>query len=360
MRREWDELPRRTLELAVRVVRRRPARHRRSGSTTSSRSARRVIYLTPIFPAGTVHRYDATTFEHIDPLLGGDEGLVTLTKAAHERGIRVVGDLTLNHVGSGHEWFRAAVEDPDSPERGFFYFDDSLPDGYVVVDGRAAPPQARLPLAGAPAADERRARPLDAAALRARRVANRRGEHDRPVPRHRPQPRGGALARGQTLASASPDGLLVAEHMHDARRDLGARGWQGVMNYSGCLVPIWSWLRRGPLEDDFYDTITLPRPGEQVAAEMTLFRSGVPWPAVLHSWTLLSSHDAPRPATVIPSRDHRLVAIGLQMTTPGVPMLFAGDEIGIEGAWGEDGRRTMPVGAARHLGRERCWPSTGG
>ena len=101
-------------------------------------------------------------------------------------------------------------------------------------------------------------------------------------------------------------------------------------------------MRQGSLEDEFYDTITSPRPGEQVAAEMALFRSGVPWPAVLHSWTLLSSHDAPRPATVIPSRDHRVVAIGMQMTTPGVPMLFAGDEIGLEGEWGEDGRRTMP------------------
>ena len=30
------------------------------------------------------------------------------------------------------------------------------------------------------------------------------------------------------------------------------------------------------------------------------------------------------------------------MTTPGVPMIFAGDEIGLEGAWGEDARRTMP------------------
>ena len=46
----------------------------------------------------------------------------------------------------------------------------------------------------------------------------------------------------EALASASPDGLFVAEHMHDARYDLGARGWQGVMNYSGCLVPIWAWL----------------------------------------------------------------------------------------------------------------------
>ncbi|HVS84714.1 MAG TPA: hypothetical protein VHD91_03710, partial [Gaiellaceae bacterium] len=41
-------------------------------------------------------------------------------------------------------------------------------------------------------------------------------------------------------------------------------------------------------------------------------------------------------------RDRQLVGVGLQMTTPGVPMLFAGDEIGLEGDWGEDARRTMP------------------
>jgi len=36
------------------------------------------------------------------------------------------------------------------------------------------------------------------------------------------------------------------------------------------------------------------------------------------------------------------VGLGLQMTTPGVPMIYAGDELGLEGEWGEDGRRPMP------------------
>jgi alpha-glucosidase len=36
------------------------------------------------------------------------------------------------------------------------------------------------------------------------------------------------------------------------------------------------------------------------------------------------------------------VGIGLQMTLHGVPMVFAGDEVGLEGEWGEDSRRTMP------------------
>jgi hypothetical protein len=42
-----------------------------------------VIYLTPIFPAGSSHRYDSTTFDHVDPLLGGDEALRSLVAAAH-------------------------------------------------------------------------------------------------------------------------------------------------------------------------------------------------------------------------------------------------------------------------------------
>jgi alpha-glucosidase len=63
---------------------------------------------------------------------------------------------------------------------------------------------------------------------------------------------------------------------------------------------------------------------------------------MLHSWNLLDSHDTARFRTISGTAQRHLVGVGLQMTMPGVPMLFAGDEIGLEGAWGEDARRTMP------------------
>ena len=75
---------------------------------------------------------------------------------------------------------------------------------------------------------------------------------------------------------------------------------------------------------------------------MRRFRAGVPWPSVLHSWVMLDSHDTARFRTIAGSRERQLVGVGLQMTTPGVPMVFAGDELGLEGDWGEDARRTMP------------------
>ena len=44
-----------------------------------------MVYLTPIFPARSNHRYDAAAFDHVDPLLGGDEALARLADAAHAR-----------------------------------------------------------------------------------------------------------------------------------------------------------------------------------------------------------------------------------------------------------------------------------
>jgi alpha-glucosidase len=75
---------------------------------------------------------------------------------------------------------------------------------------------------------------------------------------------------------------------------------------------------------------------------MRAFTAGTPWASILHSWTLIDSHDSARFATVSGSRDRQLTGVGMQMSLPGVPMVFAGDEVGLEGEWGEDARRTMP------------------
>ena len=93
-----------------------------------------VLYLTPFFPARSNHRYNASSFDVVDPLLGGDAALASLVAAAHDAGLRVMGDLTTNHTGAGHEWFRAAQADPASPEAGYYYFTDH-PDGYEAWFG---------------------------------------------------------------------------------------------------------------------------------------------------------------------------------------------------------------------------------
>lgn len=295
-----------------------------------------ALYLTPIFPAGSTHRYDATSFERVDPLLGGDEAFASLAAAAHARGLRLVGDLTLNHCGAGHDWFVCARADAGAPEHDFFTFDPAERHGYASWLGVASLPTLDW------RSDELRVRMgsvlqrwLDAGFDGWRiDVANMVGRH-REVDLNQEVAR---WARG--LARGS---LLVAEHGHDFRPDLDGRGWHGVMNYAGFLRPVWWWLRPdGDFEDVFAKAPAPHYSGAEAVSVMRSFRAGVPWGAVLDSWNLLDSHDVARFRTVAGSRGRQLVGVGLQMTTPGVPMVFAGDELGLEGHWGEDARRTMP------------------
>jgi len=126
------------------------------------------------------------------------------------------------------------------------------------------------------------------------------------------------------------------------------QGWHGVMNYSGFLRPLWTWLiRDDPAPEQrkqFWGIQTgVPQLGGAAAVEAARrFRAGVPPETVLHSWNLLDSHDTARFRTIAGTAARHLVGIGVQMTLPGVPMVFAGDELGLEGQWGEDARRTMP------------------
>jgi alpha-glucosidase len=285
-----------------------------------------AIYLTPVFPAGSVHRYDSTTFDRVDPLLGGDEALASLLVAAHARGIRVVGDLTTNHVGVGHDWFGS--------HPGFFYVDG---DRYESWMGVRTLPKLNWTSGGLREQMARVVRRWLDFGLDGWRidVANMTGRHGEDELAHE---------AARVVRRAAGDALVVAEHGHDYRHDVEGDGWHGVMNYSGFLRPVWWWLRdasfaRDPFRWDFPAPIFT---GAQSVASMRAFRAGVPWQSTLHSWTLLDSHDSPRFRTVTRSRERQLVGVGLQMTTPGVPMVFAGDELGLEGAWGEDARRTMP------------------
>jgi len=310
-----------------------------------------TLYLTPVFPAGSSHRYDATSFDRVDPLLGGDGALVSLLAAAHARGMHVIGDLTLNHCGVGHEWFVRGRADFNSPERDFFYFDDSFPHGYVSwlgvkslpkFDHRSRELRRRL-VDGPESVAGRWLRPpfgFDGWRID---VANMAGRHHDVDLTHE-------LARAlrATQAASRDEAVLIAEHGHDFRGDLQGFGWHGTMNYAGFLRPVWEWLRRDDLPDELRRSfwgipIGLPHAsGRDASATMRAFRAGVPWPSTLHSWVLLDSHDTARFRTVAGDLGRQLVGVGVQMTTPGVPMVFAGDELGLEGEWGEDARRTMP------------------
>ncbi len=69
-----------------------------------------AIYLNPIFQSTTNHRYHTHDYYKVDPLLGGNEAFYKLLDTAHSRGIRIILDGVLNHVGRGFYQFNHILE----------------------------------------------------------------------------------------------------------------------------------------------------------------------------------------------------------------------------------------------------------
>ena len=69
-----------------------------------------ALWLTPVFPSPTYHKYDATDYCSVDPAFGTLADLDALLEACHNRGIRLYLDLAFNHTSDRHFWFTDAVE----------------------------------------------------------------------------------------------------------------------------------------------------------------------------------------------------------------------------------------------------------
>jgi alpha-glucosidase len=306
------------------------------------------IYFTPFFPARSTHRYDASSFEKVDPLLGGDASLLRLKKSADKLGISLMGDLTTNHCGAGHPWIQKALLKKDSKERAFFYWSNRLKHGYEGWWGLASLPKlnynsqllTKLMYSGKNSVVKKwLKKPFEMSGWRID-VGNMTGiyrdsdVHDQVV-------------RGirRAVDDVNPNSWLVAENADHFPKDLDGFGWHGTMNYSGFMRPVWGWLQKNPEINHGFFGVPTPIPsfsgGEMVQA-MTEFYSSIPWKCFVSSMVLLDSHDTARFRNVV-GRDQRrhLVGLGLLLTYPGVPSIFAGDELGLEGAWGEDARRTI-------------------
>ena len=63
------------------------------------------LWLTPVFLSPSYHKYDVTDYYTIDPAFGTMEDLEALIAACHERGVRLILDLPINHTGSQNAWF---------------------------------------------------------------------------------------------------------------------------------------------------------------------------------------------------------------------------------------------------------------
>lgn len=79
-----------------------------------------AIWLMPVHPSPTYHKYDVTDYYGIDPDYGTLDDYRRLVQAAHDRGLRVLLDFVINHTSVRHPWFIESAKGPDNPYRNWY------------------------------------------------------------------------------------------------------------------------------------------------------------------------------------------------------------------------------------------------
>ena len=305
-----------------------------------------TLYLTPIFPGRSNHRYDASSFDEVDPLLGGDEAFAELIQAAHKRGMKVIGDLTSNHSGVGHEWFKAAFKKPNAPESDFYYFTEKNTK-YDSWFGVASLPKFNWK------SKELRKRfiqgPKSVVGKWLRAPFNMDGwriDVANMTGRIRDEDMYLEVAQviRKTMVDINPDTIMLGEYTGDAAYEVQGDGWQGAMTYSNFTKPVWRW---------FYNTKVKDVPGfmmwdgdykangTELVTSYNQFVAAFPWHVRLHNMNPLDTHDIPRFKTFAIAGAQK-VAAAMQFTFPGIPVIWAGDEFGLDGFNGENSRTPLP------------------
>ncbi|MBX0329811.1 maltodextrin glucosidase [Oscillochloris sp. ZM17-4] len=306
-----------------------------------------AIYLNPIFTAPSNHKYDVADYASVDPHLGGEAALAELRAALDQRGMRLMLDIVPNHCGASHPWFVAAQADPRAPEAEFFSF-RRHPDEYESWLGVASLPKLdyrsqrlrELMYAGPEAIMRRWLRPpyrIDAWRIDVANMLGRQG----------PSNLGHKIGRGirRAVKAEQPEAYLLGEHFFDGTPHLQGDELDATMNYQGFTFPVWRWLAPADAQTGRQspDADGQPMPTDVAAAQLTAFRAAIPWQIAAQQLNLLDSHDTPRLRTILGGDLARVrVAAALLFTYPGVPCVYYGDELGMEGAGDPDCRRCMP------------------
>lgn len=358
-----------------------------------------VLYLNPIFVSPSSHKYDIQDYDHVDPhfgvivedydkvvepgeknsqakayitrttsernLMESDALFIRLVEEAHKRGMRVILDGVFNHCGAFHKWLdreevykyqkKGAYYCKQSPYHDYFYWkEDGSYEGWWDY-----PNHPKLNMENCSAlyweimrigqkwvsppynADGWR---LDVAAdVGKSEEFNHKFWHD----------------FRSAVKKANPEALILAEHYGDAEAWLRGDQWDGVMNYDAFMEPV-SWYFTGISK---HSTESRPdlKNNNAVFWDTIRYQMGrMPAQAAGVAMNELSNHDHSRFLTRTNGRTGRLhtdgaqaanrgvnkavfrEAVLLQMTWPGAPTVYYGDEAGVTGWTDPDNRRPFP------------------
>ncbi|QSO54385.1 alpha amylase N-terminal ig-like domain-containing protein [Alicyclobacillus curvatus] len=284
-----------------------------------------LLYLTPIFKAGSNHKYDTEDYLEIDPQFGSKDDLRRLVTGAHERGMRIVLDAVFNHSGFQFGPFQDAVKQGQaSPYWNWFFIHGDKVDTEKVNYETFATGLRYMPKLNVANPE------VEAYLLKVARywieefdidgwrldVAN---EIDHMFwKRFR-----------NTVKAVKADALIVGEVWHNSLPWLRGDEYDSVMNYVFREAVHAFFIRR-------------EISGREFSEHMMELLFMYPVQATNAMFNLLGSHDTERVLTLAGGDVNRVLqAMTFQFLYPGIPMVYYGDEVGMEGGADPDCRRGM-------------------
>ena len=333
-----------------------------------------------VLPRGSLDNRGAEKYKArvTDPanLEASDRLFANLVREAHMRGIRVILDGVFNHCGSFHRWLDrekiylntgnyppGAYGRRDSEYRQYFDFQkDEWPDNdsYESWWGFSS-----LPKLNYEESMQLRDEILRVAAKWVSPPYNADGwrldvaadlGHSEVFNHYFWQ------RFRKVVKKANPDALILAENYMNSARWLGGKEWDTIMNYEGFMDPVTWFLTGMEKHNDAFHPSYIGDPDRFWAAMKWKGQEDMPQAPLMCSMNQLSNHDHSRFLTRTGLKVGRVSLLGtqaaaenvresvyreavvIQLTWPGAPTLYYGDEAGLCGFTDPDNRRTYPWG----------------
>ena len=286
-----------------------------------------ILYMTPIFKSNSIHKYDTIDYYEIDPSFGTKEDLKELVDRAHDLGIRVILDGVFNHTSPEFFAFRDIMEKGEhSPYKDWYYI-DSYP--VVLEPGKKPPFLSFAYFYGMPKLNLQNAETAEYF-INVGKYWLREVGID-----------GWRLDVGDEISHSFwkkfrneihreyADTLIIGEIWHYAGDFLEGDEWDTVMNYQFYLSII-----------DFVadERIT----ASEFLGDMGFMRGNLHPDCYCSLLNLIDSHDTARFMHICGNKIKKMkLAAAIQLLSPGMPMIYYGDEFGMKGGPDPDCRRGM-------------------
>ena len=326
-----------------------------------------ALYLNPIFASPSNHKYDCTDYYNVDPAFGGNQALAELTEALHQRGMKIILDASFNHchpnffafkdiIAHGPkskywDWFtiheypikakvRPHLFPPDMQERAKdfgnwfqkFEQDTGIPFTTAADEGPMMEPtyKAWMNVLSMPTINlnnpETRQYFLDVTRFWIEEFKIDGWRMD-VVPFVTPDFWDDFR---QAAKTANPEAVLLCEVWGNGSHWLQGNRFDGTMNYT------LRWLAI-----EYFAKATMDTRAFVDGCKAMLMMYGHDITQV--GQNLLSSHDTPRFLNQAGENLQRMqLASFFQLTMPGAPSIYYGDEIGVSGGHDPDNRRAFP------------------